>query len=171
MNTQQISEKPVRVGGRIKTFMRRKAIFVVALSMAALALCVSAYKFREGEIDYRNSDATWHTLLTIEAYNETPMSDHLFLPLVSLGREEDKYIPWGGGVPDKNGNYYYISFSPAGYALPWLFMKVLSLPVNEKSLYLFTQACSCCLRHCGHGLFIWCTQIRGKEEKKFSCYR
>lgn len=31
-------------------------------------------KYSKGEIDYHNSDATWHTLLTVTAYNETPIA-------------------------------------------------------------------------------------------------
>lgn len=103
-----------------------------------MAVLISALlRYRSGEIDYLDSDATWHTLLTIEAYNETPISQHLFLPIVSLGNQMDKYIPWGATVPDNEGNYYYTSFSPAGYFAPWLFMKIFGLSVNEESLYIF----------------------------------
>lgn len=84
-----------------------------------------------------NSDATWHTLYTVQAYSETPIREHLFLPIVSLGDASDKHISWGATIPDKNGNYYYTSFSPAGYFLPWLFMRAFRLPVDERSLYLF----------------------------------
>ena len=94
-------------------------------------------KYKTGNIDYRNSDATWHVLLTIECYNETPILDHLFLPIVSLGENDDKYIPWGSTIPDNKGNYYYTSFSPAGYFFPWLFIKLFRLPICEKSLYIF----------------------------------
>lgn len=109
-------------------------LVVIALILVGSA---AVLKYREGEINYYNSDATWHTLLTIEAYNETPISKHLFLPIVSLGKDGDKGIPWGATVPDKDGNYYYTSFSSAGYFLPWLFMKVFRLSVSERSLYIF----------------------------------
>ncbi len=65
------------------------------------------------------------------------LSQHLFLPIVSMGGEDDKWIGWGATIPDSEGNYYYTSFSPAGYFLPWLCMKIFRLPVAEKSLYLF----------------------------------
>lgn len=105
-----------------------------------LTSIISFIKYDDNiEKEYRNSDATWHTLLTIEGYNETPIKDHLFLPIVSLGDETDKNIPWGATVPDIKGNYYYTSFSPAGYFLPWLFMKTFNLNVCEKSLYIFNS--------------------------------
>lgn len=109
-------------------------LFTIIFVMAAAIL-----KYRKGEINYYNSDAAWHTLLTVEAYRETPVSEHLFLPIVSLGSQDDKWIPWGATIPDERGNFYYTSFSPAGYFLPWLFMKIFGLPVTEESLYLFNS--------------------------------
>ena len=95
---------------QIKMWMRRHTAAVLIILACALSVIVSAYKYRSGEINYYNSDATWHVLCTIEAYNETPASEHLFLPLVSLGTEQNKYIPWGACVQGKDGNYYYTSF-------------------------------------------------------------
>lgn len=87
--------------------------------------------------NFRNADATYHVLLTMRAYDETPVSVHKFLPIVSLGDDDDKNIPWGATVPDQYGNYYYTSFSPAGYVAPYLFVKLFALPINEMSLYIF----------------------------------
>lgn len=112
---------------------------LIALVAIALVVVVSVIKYCPEEVNYRNSDATWHTLLTIEAYNETSARNHLFLPIVSLGKDEDKFIPWGATIPDEDGNYYYTSFSPAGYVAPWLFMKLFQLSVCERSLYLFNS--------------------------------
>lgn len=117
-----------------------KNVIAILVFLIILVVSSSVLKFKTGEeCDYRNSDATWHTLLTIKAYDETPFKQHLFLPIVSLGRSEDKGIPWGATIPDSEGNYYYTSFSAAGFFLPWLFIKVLSLPIEEKSLYLFNS--------------------------------
>lgn len=104
---------------------------------------VSVIKFRGGEVNYLNSDATWHTLLTMEAYDETPVSIHKFLPIVSLGDQDDKFTPWGSTLPDAQGNYYYTSFSAAGYVLPYLFVKILHLPIDEASLYIFNVFLFC----------------------------
>ena len=56
-----------------------------------------------------------------------------------MGGEENKWISWGSTIPDSQGNYYYTSFSPIGFFLPWLFMKIFNLPLAEKSLYLFNN--------------------------------
>ncbi len=115
----------------------QRQLLALTVTAILMVICVSAFKYRSGEINYYNSDATWHTLLTIEAYNETPVSEHLFLPITSLGGQENKYIAWGLTIPDQKGNYYYTSFSAAGFFFPWLFMKIFGLAVTEQSLYIF----------------------------------
>ena len=111
------------------------AIYVI-LSLIVILL-LSVYKYQSGEINYRNSNATWHVLLTIQSYEETPISVHKFLPIVSFGTPDDKGIPWGTAIPDESGNYYYTSFPWLGYFLPWAFIKIFNLPIAESSLYLF----------------------------------
>ena len=76
----------------------RYYILIVCITVGVIAF-LSVMKFRSGEINYLNSDATWHELLTIKAYDETPISQHKFLPIVSLGRAADKNIRWGGNYP------------------------------------------------------------------------
>jgi sugar phosphate isomerase/epimerase len=125
-------------GGRWRCLSKNQAftgLFYVGIIL--MVIMVSIIKFRGGEINYLDSDATWHTLLTMQAYDETPISQHKFLPIVSLGGVDNKGISWGATIPDKEGNFYYTSFSPAGFVLPYLFIKVFRLPINEKSLYYF----------------------------------
>ena len=125
-------------GGRWRCLSKNQAftgLFYVGIIL--VVIMVSIIKFRGGEINYLDSDATWHTLLTMQAYDETPISQHKFLPIVSLGGVDNKGISWGATIPDKEGNFYYTSFSPAGFVLPYLFIKVFRLPINEKSLYYF----------------------------------
>ena len=125
---------------RNRTSVRRwgcKLKLIIFSVMVIFVLLISVLRYRNDEVNYLDADATWHVLLTIQAYEETPVSDHLFLPIVSLGEESDKYIPWGATVPDDKGNYYYTSFSPAGYFVAWLFIKILGLEICEKSLYIF----------------------------------
>lgn len=126
------------LGGRWRCLSKNQAftgLFYVGIIL--VVIMVSIIKFRGGEINYLDSDATWHTLLTMQAYDETPISQHKFLPIVSLGGVDNKGISWGATIPDKEGNFYYTSFSPAGFVLPYLFIKVFRLPINEKSLYYF----------------------------------
>ena len=113
---------------------------VIYFFMIILIACfISIINYTSKDIQYKNSDATWHTLLTIKAYSQTPVSVHKFVPIVTLGDINNKHIAWGAAVSDKFGNYYYTSFSPAGFFVPYIFIKCLNLPVNENSLYLLNS--------------------------------
>ncbi len=105
-----------------------------------LLILVSCFlRFPNSHQNFENSDATYHVLLTMKAYDSTHASVHHFLPIVSLGNDEDKNIPCGATVSDRFGNYYYTSFSPAGFVAPYIFVKIFNLSINEISLYLFNS--------------------------------
>lgn len=120
--------------------MKKYAEMLVTVLALLLVLITSVVTYPDySKINYRNSDATWHTLLTMTAYKETPASEHLFLPIISLGRADDKGITWGSTLPDANGNYYYTSFSPAGFMAPYLFCRAFHLEFTEQSLFVFNK--------------------------------
>lgn len=114
--------------------LRRTKLWVVGLA-AVCVLVLSVVRTPGGDINYYNSDATWHILMTMQAYEETPAAIHHYAPLINMGEEADKWISWGATVPDEQGNYYYTSFSAAGFALPYFICKLLGLPLAEGSLY------------------------------------
>lgn len=128
----------------MKERVQKNAKYIIlTLVCLFIVVLVWQYKYREN-YNYLDSNATWHVLLTIQAYDETPASVHNFLPIVSLGDELDKGIQWAEMVADEKGNYYYTSFSPAGFVLPYFFFKILDLPVADSSLYVFNTFL-CCL--------------------------
>lgn len=116
---------------------KKKYIMLIVASSFLVLMAIVRLWIIDSNINYKNSDATWHTILTMKAYDETPISVHKFLPIVSLGEEDDKWINWGATIPDEFGNFYYTSFSATGYVLPYVFIKTFHLPFNESSLYLF----------------------------------
>ena len=119
----------------------KKYILLTGMCLLFVVM-VWLFKYKE-PYNYMNSNASWHVLLTIQAYDETPAVIHKFLPIVSLGDELDKEIQWAEMVADEYGNYYYTSFSPAGFALPYFFLKLFHLPVAEGSLYIFNTVLCC----------------------------
>lgn len=62
----------------------RKQVLLI-LTAVVLAIAINGINYRAGDVEFIDSDATWHTLLTLEAYNETAPTIHKFLPIVSLG--------------------------------------------------------------------------------------
>lgn len=107
-----------------------------------MVLFVWLYMFRkpyDGE-GFILSDATYHVLLTMEAYEETPVYVHRYLPIQSLGGEYNKGIVNGSSIiMDDVGNNYYVSFSSLGFLAPYLFCKLLRLGLTIDSLYLFNS--------------------------------
>ncbi|MDR1642384.1 MAG: hypothetical protein LBT59_22060 [Clostridiales bacterium] len=120
-----------------KLWFRKYNSILICLVIAAISIFVRIPNFERD--DFHNSDATWHVLHTLRCYDETPISIHKFLPIVTLGSPEDKGISWGATIPDQYGNYYYTSFSPAGYIAPYLFMKALHIPISLMGLYAFNS--------------------------------
>lgn len=120
--------------------MKKHAQIIVVLLALVAVVFTSVTTYPDySKVNYRNSDATWHTLLTMTAYAETPISEHHFLPIVSLGGADNKGIAWGATLPDEDGNYYYTSFSPAGFVAPYLFCRVFHLGFTEQSLFIFNK--------------------------------
>ena len=104
-----------------------------------LCIALAMVKNKSEDCNYLNSDATWHTLLTVTAYDQTSWKIHKFLPIVTLGSEDDKFIKWGLTAPDDKGNFYYTSFSPATFVIPYLFFKIFNMPIAESSLYILNS--------------------------------
>lgn len=121
----------------IRNFIKKYYIYTLCFLMGLISI---ALRFPTAETQiYICADATWHSLLTMQAYSETPAAVHKFLPLVTLGGADDKGIPWGATIPDQYGNYYYTSFSALGYFVPYVFVRLFNLPINEQSLYIFNS--------------------------------
>ena len=127
----------------MKERIQKNAKYIIlTLVCLFIVVLVWQYKYKEN-YNYLNSNATWHVLLTIQAYDETPASVHKFLPIVSLGDELDKGIQWAEMVADERGNYYYTSFSPAGFVLPYFFFKIRTAYLGN-GIRLFHIAAKLC---------------------------
>lgn len=74
-----------------------------------------------------NDDALSHVLVTTEAYAQTPMREHTFLPLFTLGARHDKFIDDlpTASLTDAAGNTYYTSFPPPLFIAAYIGRAVL----------------------------------------------
>lgn len=84
-----------------------------------------------------NIEAPWHVLLTVEAMAQNPVARHWFLPIVTLGNVHDKFIPWGATVHSAGGDFFYTSFSPPGFVVPFLWFRATGLPLGLTGLAAF----------------------------------
>ena len=115
------------------TPFRRFILAIVALFAISAAL---RWSWRSDPI-VANIEASYHVLLTVEAMNQTPVSVHRFLPIVTLGRQFDRDVRFGASVRGPQGIYYYTSFAPLGFVAPWAFFHVTGLTPSVEHLLLF----------------------------------
>lgn len=112
----------------------RGGLVVALLMLATIAWRLPTWTDGTGA---ENIEASYHVLLTMEAYDRSPAREHLFLPIVSLGRAEDKGIAWGATVSNPSGDMVYTSFFPAGFILPYLAFSATGAEFSLRNLALF----------------------------------
>lgn len=121
--------------GSLKSGKREIIIGIIFLAIL-LASCI--YRRPVESNGFYNSDATYHVLLTMQSYDDSPFSVHALLPIQTYGAASNKFINNGPSlIQDANGNSFYVSFSPMGFYAPYLFCKLLHLPLTANSIYLF----------------------------------
>lgn len=115
----------------------RRTPAVIGYIVIALAFAASVYirltDFRT-ETGTPNLEATYHVLMTVQGLTALPLSESHLLPVVTLGNELDRNIPWGSTVPTKSGVFVYTSFPPLGFIVPYLFFKVTGLSPTVSNL-------------------------------------
>jgi hypothetical protein len=77
-----------------------------------------------------------HTLTTVELWNQVSPQIHHFNLLYTFPARSNKFVDdlWSAGVPDRFGNYYYVSMPHLGFLTPYLFFKLFHLPPNIADL-------------------------------------
>ena len=115
-----------------------RTFLTAAICLLAVFLASCFYRGSAVDKKFALSDATYHVLLTMQAYEDSGLSVHSLLPIQTYGAEYNKHINNGPSlIQDKNGNSFYVSFSPMGFYAPYLFCKLLGLPLTVSSIYIF----------------------------------
>jgi hypothetical protein len=116
---------------------RRFLLPILLLFVASAAMRLS---WRDDRSVVANIEASYHVLLTVEAMDQTPIAEHRFLPIVTLGRPLDRDVAFGASVRGPNGVYYYTSFPPLGFVAPWAFFHLTHLTPTIPHLMWFNFA-------------------------------
>lgn len=115
-----------------------RTFLTAAICLLAVFLASCFYRAASADKKFALSDATYHVLLTMQAYDDSGLSVHSLLPIQTYGAEYNKHINNGPSlIQDKDGNSFYVSFSPMGFYAPYLFCKLLGLPLTVGSIYIF----------------------------------
>jgi hypothetical protein len=118
---------------------RLSPILTVGLAIGlVLALWVGTALMRAGDFrserGARNANATYHMMLTAAGYAERPVSEHLYLPLLTLGGDLNTHIMWGTSIETPAGVYLYTSFYSPSFMLAAAWFAVLGTPPTMHAL-------------------------------------
>lgn len=88
-------------------------------------------------LSVRHENNTAQSLVTMKGWESKGLRNSAFLPIVSFQNPGDKNISNFGGVKDVDGNYYYVSYPPFGFLLPYLALNLFHLELNILNLQLW----------------------------------
>lgn len=116
---------------------------LVLVIVFAVSLAVRADNIWNRPLLSHNEDATGHVLATLQGMNAAPVAVHKYLPIITLSQSRaDRGIDnfARASVADSLGNYFYVSFPPAGFAAPALLFQALDVQPSLLNLRLLTTA-------------------------------
>ncbi|MBX7094648.1 MAG: hypothetical protein K1X56_08010 [Flavobacteriales bacterium] len=80
-----------------------------------------------------------HTLVTMKAWAERGGPEHFhFAPLYTFKNVPDKHVGVLGGVEDSNGDFYYVSYPPLAYLLPYYSLKLFNAGFTSANLQIYS---------------------------------
>jgi len=88
--------------------------------------------------DYNGWD-TAHSLITHQIWYENGIGNYHFSPVYTFNNLKDKNINNLGGIKDEKGNYYYVSYPPFSFILPFIISKALKVYPTLLSLNIFNS--------------------------------
>lgn len=113
-------------------------------------------------LDY-NSYVTAHALLTVRIWQyDSPAIMH-FNPVYTLPGEANRGINNLGGIHDREGRYYYVSYPPFAFIFPFAIFHIGKIPADVLSLHWFNI-----ILHgfSALGIYMVIAQLYGKKKGK-----
>ena len=94
-----------------------------------------------GPIQGSHAWLTAHTAITLELWDKHGVADSKFSPIYTYENSTNRNMrSLASGLPDQDGNYYYVSYPPFSFFLGYFLTKVLFLPININSLQIINIA-------------------------------
>ncbi|MGA3283151.1 MAG: hypothetical protein ABSD57_01660 [Verrucomicrobiota bacterium] len=138
-------------------------VFCVSLlSVIARAHFIQTRPFA-GRLDGQESES--HILVTHLAFEQTSWKIHHFLSIFTLGAPYNKYIDQhpGAASADRFGNYYYTSFPPLTFVLPYIAVKSVGASPSMAGLRWYNIVLQILSAFALAGLVFLCTKKKGVE--------
>ncbi|MEY4875871.1 MAG: hypothetical protein RL708_1020 [Bacteroidota bacterium] len=117
--------------------MKRQIIkWTVLVLLFGISLIIRKPLFNRALSDHHEW-LTAHTLITFDIWNKKGIANCHYAPIYTYPLQSNKHILSLGGVNDKLGDGYYVSYPPFGFILPYFFIQTFNLPIAPWSLELF----------------------------------
>lgn len=81
---------------------------------------------------------TGHVLTTLSVWEKNGIANHYFSPVWTFNNPADKITNSLGGVKDKEGYTYYVSYPPFNFILPYFVFKITGQDVSVAGIRIFS---------------------------------
>lgn len=116
--------------------MGSKQVLIVGLTFFTFFLLFNILKITTEFLDY-NKWTIAHNLITAKIWYSEGITKHNFNPIYTFGNEGDKNINNLGGIKDNQDRYYYVSYPPFSFYLPFILFQIFKIKINlQPILYL-----------------------------------
>lgn len=118
----------------INFFKEHKVVFLESLILFGIfALSVAMrYPILNRPLSDGDENMTAHVLLVMRSWSQNGIFNQRLSPSENFGNPADKYVSGnvnnGRMLLDKSGNYFYVSFPPLAFILPYFVSKTLPIP-------------------------------------------
>lgn len=81
---------------------------------------------------------TGHVLTTLSVWEQNGIANHYFSPVWTFNNPADKITNSLGGIKDKQGYTYYVSYPPFSFILPYFVFKITGQDVSVGGIRIFS---------------------------------
>jgi hypothetical protein len=79
-----------------------------------------------------------HLLITLQIWDEKGIPESKYALIYTYPQDKtNAHLDFIGGVKDKEGNFYYVSYPPLAFFAAYLFCKIFFLPIAPLSIQIF----------------------------------
>ena len=117
--------------------MTKKPLIYITFLLFAISILIRIPNI-DRPLSVRYEWVTAHTLITLGIWMEEGIVEHNFNPIYTFPNPNDHHIKCPiSGVSDTGGNYYYVSYPPFSFILPFLTFKLAQASITPLNLQIF----------------------------------
>ena len=118
--------------------MTQKIFPILFVAIAIITSIGIRWNFIGQPLSYHQEYISAHTLSTLKIWDEVGIKNCGYNLIFTFPGKGNKNINNLGGVVDTAGNYFYVSYPPLGFYLPWATFKILHVEASVISIEIFS---------------------------------